>query len=95
MLSFSDESRFNLFNADGRIRIYRHRNERYANKCVLERNLFADRVVIVWMATNHNFKSDLELVNGNLTARQYIDQILLPIGHSNIPSTPRTHVSAQ
>ena len=28
---FSDESRFNLSNADGRIRIYRRRHERYAN----------------------------------------------------------------
>ena len=37
---FSDESRFNLSNADGRIRIYRGRHERYADNRVLEYNRF-------------------------------------------------------
>ena len=31
---FSDESRFNFSNADDRTRIYRRRNERYADNCV-------------------------------------------------------------
>ena len=32
---FSDESRFALSNSDGRIRVYRRRNDRYADCCVL------------------------------------------------------------
>ena len=34
---------------------------------------------MVWAAINHTFKSELVVVNGNLTARQYIDQILPPV----------------
>ena len=76
---FSDESRFNLSNADGRIRIYRRRHERYADNCVLEHNRFRGGGVMVWAAINHTFKSELVIVNGNLTARQYIDRILRPV----------------
>ena len=38
--SFSDESRFYLQRGDGRVRVYRRRNERYADWCVLERDRF-------------------------------------------------------
>ena len=37
---FSDESRFALSNSDGRIRVYRRMNERYADCCVLQRDRF-------------------------------------------------------
>jgi len=73
---FSDESRFNLWNADGRIRVYRRRHERYANNCVLEHNRYGGGGVMVWAAINHRFKSQLVVCQGNLTARRYIDQIL-------------------
>ena len=35
---FSDESRFCLARGDGRIRVYRRRNERYTEACTLERD---------------------------------------------------------
>jgi hypothetical protein len=35
---FTDESRLNLFRADGRRRVYRRRNERYADCFVIERD---------------------------------------------------------
>ena len=38
---FSDESRFNLRNADRRIHLYRRRHVRYANNCVLQHNAYA------------------------------------------------------
>ena len=75
----SDESRFKLFNADGRIRIYRRRHERYVDNCVLEHYRFGGGGVMVWVAMNHTFKSELVIVNVNLTARQYIDRILRPV----------------
>ena len=34
---------------------------------------------MVWAAINHTFKSELVIVNANLTARQYIDRILQPV----------------
>ena len=45
---FSDESRFNLFNADGRVRVYRRRNERYADNCVIEHERYGGGSVMVW-----------------------------------------------
>ena len=53
---FSDESRFNLFNADGRVRVYRRRNERYVNNCVYEINRYGGGGIMVWEAINHGFK---------------------------------------
>ena len=37
---FSGESRFTCHRGNGRVRVYRRRNERYADSCVLERNRF-------------------------------------------------------
>ena len=39
---FTDESPFCLTRGDGRIRIYRRRNERYTEACTLERDRFGD-----------------------------------------------------
>lgn len=75
---FSDESRFNIHHADGRVRIYRRRNERFANNCVREVYPYGGGGVMVWAAINTNFKSHLVVCNGNLNARRYIDQILRP-----------------
>ena len=75
---FSDESRFNLHHADGRVRIYRRRNERFERNCILEVYPYGGGGVMVWAAINSNFKSALVVCNGNLNARRYIDQILQP-----------------
>ena len=37
---FTDESRFTLYRADGRRRVYRRRGERFADACVVERDRF-------------------------------------------------------
>ena len=44
---FSDESRFALSHAVGRTRVYRLTNERYADCCVLERDLFSGGSLMV------------------------------------------------
>lgn len=75
---FSDESRFNLWNADGRIRVYRRRHERYVDNCV-ENNPYGGGGVMVWAAINYRFKTQLVVCQGNLTARRYIDQVLRPV----------------
>lgn len=46
---FTDESRFNLSHADGRVRVYRRRGERFADACVLQRNRFGGGSVMVWV----------------------------------------------
>lgn len=75
---FSDESRYNLFHADGRMRVYRRRGERYADNCVSERDRGGGSVM-VWGAINHAFKSQLVICIGNLNADRYINQIVDPV----------------
>jgi len=70
---FSDESRCNIHHADRRVRIYRRRNERFANNCVREVFTSGGGCVMVWAAINTNFKSYLVVCNGNLNARRYIE----------------------
>ena len=76
---FSDESRFCVSNADGRVRVYRRVGERYRNPCVLERNRFGGPSVMVWGAINADFKSELVVIDGNLTAQRYVNEVLRPI----------------
>lgn len=75
---FSDESRFNLYHNDGRVRVYRRDGERYVDNCVVERDRFGGGGVMVWGAINYNFRSRLLVIHGNLTARRYVDEILRP-----------------
>jgi transposase len=56
---FSDESRFNVSNADGRSRLYRCLRERFADNSVLERDRFGGGGEMVWGAINLNFRSQL------------------------------------
>ena len=76
---FSDESRFSLSFADGRVRLYRRQHERYRDACVAERDRFGGGSVMVWGAINHDFRSDLVLIQGNLTAHRYINEVLQPV----------------
>ena len=74
-----DESRFTLFCADGRRRLYRRRRERYADSCGFERARYRGGSVMVWGGISHGVKSPLIVVPGNLTAVRYRDEILRPV----------------
>ena len=76
---FTDESRFTLFRADGRRRLYRRRGERFADACVFERDRYGGGSVMVWGGISHGVKSPLIVVPGNLTAVRYRDEILRPV----------------
>ena len=76
---FTDESRFTLFRADGRRRLYRRRGERFADACVFERDRYGGGSVMVWGGISHGVKSSLIVVPGNLTAVRYRDEILRPV----------------
>ena len=75
---FTDESRFTLFRADGRRRLYRRRGERFADACVFERDRFLGRV---GYGTGRDFAwcEVAIVVPGNLTAVRYRDEILRPV----------------
>lgn len=68
---FSDESRFTLHFADGRVRVWRRRGERNAQCCVQEVDRFGGGSVMVWGAFNGPARSRLMVVQGNLTAAGY------------------------
>ena len=71
---FTDESRFTLFRAAGRRRLYRRRGERFADACVFERDRYGGRV-------GYGMGRDYALivVPGNLAAVRYRDEILRPV----------------
>ena len=97
---------FCLIRGDGSVRVYRRRNERYADWCVLERDcgvvvclgLFVvgffflggvgggRRFCHVWAAVAHGYRSPLVVIEGNLNAQRYRDDILahhvIPLFHN-------------
>ena len=75
---FSDESRSLLQKRDGRIRVYRRRNERFSSSCIHEVDSFGRGSVMMWTALSNDRKTDLVHVPGNLTAVRYRDAIFQP-----------------
>ena len=75
---FSDESRFALSHADGRTRVCRRTNERYVDCCVLERDRFGWDSLMVWGGIMGCQKMGLVVMQGDMNARRYIDDVLRP-----------------
>ena len=76
---FSDESMFQLFRSDERTRIYRRAGERTAPCCVQEAVLFGGGSVMVWGGICGQQRTDRIVIDGNLTAHRYINQVLRPV----------------
>ena len=75
---FSDESRFNLSHHDGGIRGFRRRGECFADNCLIERDRFGGGSVMVWVGIMDRRKTNLIVMQCNLNAQGYINQILQP-----------------
>ena len=75
---FSYESRFNLSHHDSQIRVFRRRGEGFADNCLIERDQFGGGSVMVWGGIMGRRKTNLIVVQGNLNAKGYINQILQP-----------------
>ena len=75
---FTDESRFHLDGSDGRARVYRRPGERYADACVVQRRAFGGGSVMVWGGITSHGRTQLVIVNGNLTGLRYRDEIIGP-----------------
>ena len=71
---FSGKSR--ISHHDGRIRVFRRRGERFADNCLIERDRFGCWSVMVWGGIMGRKKTNLIVVQGNLNAQGYINQIL-------------------
>ena len=74
---FTDESRFTLTAGSKRIRVWRRRGERRHNpQLVNAKELFGGGGIMVWGGISYNGKTDLQIINGNLTGLRYRDEIL-------------------
>lgn len=76
---FSDESRFCLSHADGRVRVWRRVGERYSDAAVLQRDRWGGGSLMVWAGITAAGRTELIHVNGNLTGARYLDEILRPV----------------
>lgn len=76
---FSDESKFNVSEADGRKRVWRRRGERYDDNCVIEHNRWGGGGVMVWGGISAFGKTDLVVFAGNVNAVTYRDTVLAPV----------------
>nr|KAG5701656.1 hypothetical protein BaRGS_027814 [Batillaria attramentaria] len=82
---FSDESRFCIDHADGRVRVWRRRGDRYADNCVVENNAWGGPSLMLWGAIGHNQVLGPVIFQGlgpgrsnGITAQRYMDQVLRP-----------------
>lgn len=86
---FTDESRFCLFTVDGRQRVYRRRGERTAACCVRHVVPYGGGGVMVWGGICGDQTTPLVVINGNLNAQRYRDDILRPVVLPYLQQQPR------
>ncbi len=89
---YADESRFILFRPDGRRCVYQRCGERFADACILERNMFGGGSLMVWGGISHGLKSPLIVIAGNLTGVRYRDEIIRPVA---VPFVQQHHLIFQ
>lgn len=82
---FTDESRFCVSHCDGRVRVWRRRNERYADQNVLEVNVWGGPSIMIWGGISINqlvgpvvFQNIGPGRGNGVTAQRYVDQVLRP-----------------
>lgn len=73
---FTDESRFRLTRCDGRLRVYRRPGERCLPAAIQEVDRFGGGSVMVWAGISLENRTDLVVIQGNLDARIYVDNVL-------------------
>ena len=76
---FIDDTRFNLFDRDGRQRVYRRQSECYRDNCVIESNRQGGSSVMIMGGISFNTKTQCVQIRGNLNAARYQDKILNPV----------------
>ncbi len=76
---FTDESRFSLYRADDRQRVWRRVGERFADVNVVDRVAHGGCGVMVWAGVCNGQRTQVHFIDGILNAQRYCDEILRPI----------------
>uniref|UniRef100_A0A8C8DES0 Transposable element Tcb2 transposase n=1 Tax=Oryzias sinensis TaxID=183150 RepID=A0A8C8DES0_9TELE len=76
---FTDESRFTLFRADGRQRVWRRVGERFSDVNVVDRVAHGGGGVMVWAGICYGRRTQVHFIDGIVNAQRYRDEILGPI----------------
>ena len=76
---FSDKSRFNLRFHDGRIRVFRRQGESFSDATVSEHDRYGDGSVMVCAGMTVILKTQFCIIDGNLSAQRYVNEILQPV----------------
>ena len=76
---FTDESHYVLDMLDRRRRVWRRRGERYANCNVVQHDRYGGGSVMVWGGISVRSRTDLVVIDGNLTGQRYINEVLQPV----------------
>ncbi|GFX69354.1 transposable element Tc1 transposase [Trichonephila clavipes] len=90
---FTDESRFNLWDHDGRVRVRRYAGKRCLPECVIERRSGLTQRVIFWGA--YHRRSNLLRIEGNLNKKRYVCEVLQPEVTSFLQIIPGAILSAR
>ncbi len=76
---FTDESRFSLYRADGRQRVWRRVGERFPDVNIVDWVAHAAGGVMVWAGVCYGQRTQVHFIDGILNAQRNRDEILRPI----------------
>ncbi len=76
---FTDESRFSLYRADGRQRVWCRVGEWFADVNIVDRVAHGGSGVMVWAGVCYGQRTQVHFIDGILNAQRYRDEILRPI----------------
>ncbi|GFU05856.1 transposable element Tc3 transposase [Trichonephila clavipes] len=74
----TDESRICLQHHDGRIRVWRHREERMLNSCFIHRHTGPAPGIMVWGGIGYPSRTPLVRITATLNSQCYISEVLEP-----------------
>ncbi|GFT48263.1 uncharacterized protein TNCV_4708361 [Trichonephila clavipes] len=77
-IACKDESRFNLWDHDGRIRVRCYVGERCLPECVIVRHSGLTSGVMVCGAISYHERSNVLPIEGNLNSNRYVREVLQP-----------------
>ncbi|UYV64166.1 hypothetical protein LAZ67_2006860, partial [Cordylochernes scorpioides] len=87
---FSDESRFCLSSDSRRVRVWRRRGERSNPAAIVERLTVRQRGIMVWGAIAYDSRSPLLHIQGTMTAKRYVDDVLRPVTLPYLQGVPNS-----